>query len=257
MSLEKRGPSVPTELLRRLQKEAHSHNWLAVTVDLVIVIVGVFLGIEAANWNESRKERAEERRYYAQVIGDLRTDQRTLRSALERSKRFDEAAEETLQSLTSGVPARTSPGRFAVQLHYAGFLYLPRSARSTYDELISTGNLGLLKNQRAKAAIAEYYATFDEIRQWDGLLRQQQGLYWEMSAGILPRSVLQAAIREREPVLTSAQANHILEEARSRPGMRNLLVSMAAHQERVRRDCEQISERGRNLIQELRPLASG
>jgi hypothetical protein len=35
-----------------------------------------------------------------------------------------------------------------------------------------------------------------------------------------------------------------------------MLVGMAAHQERVRRDSQLLGERGRALIKELEPLAS-
>ena len=242
------------KLSRRWGTQAREQNWFLVTVDLAIVIVGVFLGIQAANWNEARKERAEERRYYVQLIDDLRADQETLLTAERRSRQFDEAAEQVLQALQSGIPEGMAPGRLAVQLHYAGYLYLPRPARKTYDELVSTGSVGLLRHQRAKAAIADYYADFEESRQWDGLLRQQQGRYWEASAGILPRPVLQAALVNEEPVLDRAQADDILKEARSRPEIRMLLIGMAAHQARVRRDSKGMAENGRALIAMLEPL---
>ena len=190
-----------------------------------------------------------------QLVDDLRADQETLLTAERRSRQFDEAAEQVLRALESGVPRGMPPGRLAVQLHYAGYLFLPRPARKTYDELVSTGNIGLLRNQRAKAAIAEYYARFEEYRQWDGLLRQQQGRYWEASAGILPRPALQAALVDEEPVLDQSQAEDILKEARARPEIRMLLIGMAAHQARVRRDSKIMAEDGQVLISMLEPLA--
>lgn len=243
------------KLSRQWRKQAREQNWFLVVVDLAIVFVGVFLGIQAANWNEARKERAEERRYYVQLIDDLRADQQTLLVAERRSRQFDEAAEQVLQALQNGIAQGMAPGRLAVQLHYAGYLYLPRPARMTYDELVSTGSVGLLRNQRAKAAIAQYYAEFDEYRQWDGLLRQQQDRYWKASAGILPRQVLQAALVNEEPILNPSQAEDILKEARARPEIRMLLIGMAAHQARVRRDSKLMAENGRALIAMLEPLS--
>jgi hypothetical protein len=38
-------------------------NWTAVFLDFVIVVVGVFIGIQVANWNDAREERALERGY--------------------------------------------------------------------------------------------------------------------------------------------------------------------------------------------------
>lgn len=243
-------------ILRRVTEHLSKQHWTAVFLDFVIVVVGVFLGIQVANWNESRKERVEERRYYAQILDDLRVDQQSLRYAQQRSDSFDLAAEDTLRAMRTGLPQNVIPGRFAVQIHYAGFLYIPRSSRRTYDELISAGKLGLLRNEAAKAAIADYYESFDTVRQWDELLRLQQGRYWNVTAGVLPRSVLKAAIRGREPTLTAAEASEILARLRARDEADDLLVGMAAHQERVRRDSEDLEKKGRVLIAKLEPLTA-
>jgi hypothetical protein len=241
-------------VLRRVTEHLGKQHWTAVFLDLVVVVVGVFLGIQAANWNESRKERVEERRYYAQILDDLRVDQQALMWAQKRADTFDVAAEDTLRAMRSGLPQNLAPGRLAIQIHYAGFLYIPHPSRRTYDELISAGKLGLLRNRAAKAAIADYYESFETLRQWDQLLRGQQGRYWDVTAGVLPRSVLKAVIRGREPTLTVAQASEILAALRARGGAHDLLIGMAAHQERLRRDSEKLEEKGRVLIAELEPL---
>jgi len=41
-------------LLRRVREHVTAHNWLAVSVDLIIVVLGVFLGIQLSNWNAER-----------------------------------------------------------------------------------------------------------------------------------------------------------------------------------------------------------
>lgn len=245
-----------TKLSRRWSDRARHQNWFAVIIDFAIVVVGVFLGIQSANWNESRKERAEERRYYAQIIDDLRADQEALQTARQRASDLDAAAENTLRAMQSGIPPGVTPGQFALNIHYAGYLYIPRTDRRSYDELISTGNLGLLRSEKAKAAIADYYAYFDDLRQWDELMRSQQARYWGATSGVLPRPILRDAIRGRPPRLNDSDAAAILAELRSRGEVDDMLVGMAAHQERVRRDSEDLADIGRALIKELEPLAS-
>ena len=243
-------------ILRRVAEHLSKQHWAAVFLDFVIVVVGVFVGIQAANWNESRKGRVEEHRYYVQLLGDLRADQRALQNSLQRAAIFDTAAENTLKAIRSGIPQTSTPGRFAVDVHYAGWLYIPRPSRGTYDELISTGNLGLLQDGAAKAAIADYYSKFDEFRQWDVLLRSQQDRYWEATSGVLPRQVLRDAIRGREPTLSAADAHRILTALRERNEAADMLVMMAVHQERVRQDSERLEEKGRALIAKLEPLTA-
>jgi type II secretory pathway pseudopilin PulG len=48
-------------ILRRLASHLRAQNWSAIAVELVILILGVFLGILAANWNQERLERREAR----------------------------------------------------------------------------------------------------------------------------------------------------------------------------------------------------
>ena len=41
-------------LLRRITKHVKDQNWFAVGIDFVIVVVGVFIGLQVANWNDDR-----------------------------------------------------------------------------------------------------------------------------------------------------------------------------------------------------------
>lgn len=245
-----------TKLSRRWNEQAREQNWFAIIVDFIIVVAGVFLAIQAANWNDVRKERAEERRYYAQIIDDLRVDQATLQDSQRRSDALDAAAENTLQAMRDGIAPDITPAQFARNIHYAGYLYIPPTVRRTYDELISTGNLGLLRSEKEKAAIASYYARFDELRQWDELMRTQQGRYWAATAGVLPRHVLREVVEERTVTVSNAEADAMLAELRDRDHIDDMLVGMAAHQARVRRDSVDLAERCQALIKELEPLAS-
>ena len=45
-------------LLRRVMEYVNAQNWFAVGVDFVIVVVGVVIGIEVANWNDVRNNKA-------------------------------------------------------------------------------------------------------------------------------------------------------------------------------------------------------
>ena len=44
-------------LLRRITQHVKDQNWFAVFVDFVIVVIGVFIGIQVANWNETRTSK--------------------------------------------------------------------------------------------------------------------------------------------------------------------------------------------------------
>lgn len=45
-------------LLRRITESLRSQNWTAVCLDLAIVILGIFLGMQVSQWYENRQEIA-------------------------------------------------------------------------------------------------------------------------------------------------------------------------------------------------------
>jgi hypothetical protein len=242
-------------VLQRLTESLRRQDWTGVAIEFAIVVLGVYVGIQAANWNQQRHDRAEERRFYRQLIGDLRADLRNFESVRRRTQLFDASAERVLVAVKDGLGPNYSRGGFASDVTFGGYLAVPAAATRTIDELTSTGSIGLLRDEHAKAEISSYYRTFEHDRQWDVLLRQQQAAYWQATAGVLPRKALQATVRGREPNISEAEADEILERVRARPLISDLLKGMAAHQERVRRDSEAQERSARELIRLLQPLA--
>jgi hypothetical protein len=126
-------------ILRRVVEHAKTQNWFAVTLDFFIVVTGVFLGIEASNWNQARQDRQEERRYYGQLLVDLRGDLEVFARAEKRADLYDAAAELVIDRLGGKAPPKVSPGQMAMAIHKAGWVYIPYASRGTYNELVSTG----------------------------------------------------------------------------------------------------------------------
>ncbi len=58
-------------ILRRLTAHLRAQNWTGVAIELAIVMVGVFIGIQAANWNQARQERNETKMLLSQLQVEL------------------------------------------------------------------------------------------------------------------------------------------------------------------------------------------
>ena len=70
-------------LLRRITKHVKDQNWFAVGIDFVIVVIGVFIGIQVSNWNEARTDSEREKVVLADLLDDLKADQASLSSSLQ------------------------------------------------------------------------------------------------------------------------------------------------------------------------------
>ena len=60
--------------LRHIIAYLKAQNWIAVTLDFVIVVIGVFVGLQVNNWNQARHDAARGQEYLERIHSDLRAD---------------------------------------------------------------------------------------------------------------------------------------------------------------------------------------
>lgn len=58
-------------IVRRVIAHVKAQNWFAVTVDFLIVVMGVFVGIQASNWNEARIEALHRQQIIDALVTNL------------------------------------------------------------------------------------------------------------------------------------------------------------------------------------------
>ncbi|MDI1251665.1 hypothetical protein [Thermomonas sp.] len=61
-------------ILRRLSQSLKQQNWTAIWIEFVLLVVGVFLGIQLANWNEERTEDIRAQAYLTRIQDNLQAD---------------------------------------------------------------------------------------------------------------------------------------------------------------------------------------
>lgn len=74
-------------ILRRIVKNVRARDWFTVAIEFLIVVVGIFVGLEVSNWNEERKLAAQERSYLEQIRDEIADNM----TAVEYQSRYVEA----------------------------------------------------------------------------------------------------------------------------------------------------------------------
>jgi hypothetical protein len=93
-------------ILRRITDAFHKQDWFTVFIETLIVVFGVFIGLQVNNWNEARRDRIEAETSRERLIADLRAD---LDAFAIRRQWYEEVLEAALRvddALRSG-PAET------------------------------------------------------------------------------------------------------------------------------------------------------
>ena len=250
-------------LPRRISRHIVEQNWTGFAIDFLIVVVGVFVAIEVANWNEDRLLAGRQQTYFEQLTIDLEQDRKTAEHGLRQMAEIDRAAN-TIIAAMEGRPEldRISDEELLGALEHAGYLFIPQTATSTYDEMKSTGALGRIDDVELKRTLAEYYARAAVGRQWDGLLRIEQTAYREAVRGAVSRSHFAWArgnyhlpVAERDPLPEDFDRDVFLAEIRSRPEITATLASLGTVQRRITDQSETIREEAnemRDMVESVR-----
>jgi hypothetical protein len=61
-------------ILRRLSQSLKQQNWTAIWIEFVLLVAGVFLGIQVSNWNAVRVEQRRADELFVRLIGDLESE---------------------------------------------------------------------------------------------------------------------------------------------------------------------------------------
>ena len=69
-------------ILRRVIAHFKKQEWTAIAIDFVIVVMGVFVGMQVNNWNAAREGRVRAHEYLQRIGADLDADIATYQDRL-------------------------------------------------------------------------------------------------------------------------------------------------------------------------------
>ena len=143
-------------LLRRITKHVKKQNWFAVGIDFGIVVIGVFIGIQVANWNEARNEAKLKSLVESRLIADFEIIDTELDNAISSMERQIDAMETFRQALKRGTadPSERDDILYALSYGYSYPRFLRRSA--TYQELQTSGRLDLIRDESFRVALSQF-----------------------------------------------------------------------------------------------------
>ncbi|MDT8442536.1 MAG: hypothetical protein RQ723_12890 [Desulfuromonadales bacterium] len=152
-------------ILRRVIEHVREQNWFAVSIDFLIVIVGVFIGIQVANWNDARRDREAEALYLDRLQQEL-SEISPQAAASHASVRAElERVMEVRDYFLTGEGLDSFGGEHCAAIvtsHiYAGTIFYP----PTIKELISTGRIVLIQDHAIRTAILSFDQTNAELSQ--------------------------------------------------------------------------------------------
>lgn len=146
-------------VIRRIREHVATHNWFAVTVDVGIVVLGVFLGTQVSNWNAARLEAKEADGFRMRLIDEIEFDEQQYRSQTAYYRRSRAYGQSALAALRGGQPL--SDRDFVIAAYQLTQTDTTRSKRNVYDEMTARGLVGRLGDSETQQMASDFFLSAD------------------------------------------------------------------------------------------------
>lgn len=151
-------------ILRQLATQLRHRDWLAVLVEIGIVIVGILIALQLDNWNQDRKANAQADVWRTAIVEDLRATQRNLLGRISYYEQALAFAETALPGMLGSGPVSAEEGwEIVLGAFQAGQIWPLRISGATYREVQAAGMLDSIGSKSVLTKLANYYevAAFD------------------------------------------------------------------------------------------------
>jgi len=140
-------------ILRRVITHFRKQEWTAIALDFLIVVLGVFVGLQVSNWSEARADRRDEqatiKSLHDEIVAAEAFTTRTLRVPT-----TDALLISTATDIVAGnIDDRALTGEERRALAGSGGLYIGRFDLPSLARLQSTGRLDIVRSVELNNAL--------------------------------------------------------------------------------------------------------
>ena len=144
--------------LRTLAAGLRQRDWTAVTIEVSIVIVGVFIGLQVSNWNDARRDTARGQEYLLRLHNELVQDADTLTLVARFWQQVADSGVIAIAYAEGGVLHHGSAWQTLLAYHQASQVWPYRKPDVTFQEIRSTGSMLLIRDAALREQVAQHYS---------------------------------------------------------------------------------------------------
>ena len=172
-------------MLKRIALYIRRHDWFAVGVEILVVMVGLMLAFQLDRWRDDFADRKQEQIYIDRLIADVEVDVPAIEYAIDLAKVRLELVELLMAVADDPAAAAEQPAVFLGAVNQGSFTYTPVLTSHTFDNLRATGDLRLIRSDPVRNVMFEYYGFDASQRQYRPLQFETEMRHFELAAGVL------------------------------------------------------------------------
>jgi len=149
--------------LRRWIEHLRNQQWTAVVLDFVIVVVGVFVGLQVDNWNQERADSQREAFYLAALKDDFSAVIAELESDIAHYEQIANSMTLLIDQSRKVVPDVSLDVLNAAARQLIVMEGTP-IVSGTYSNLTGSGDLAIIKSEALKNRMSSFFGQAEVVR---------------------------------------------------------------------------------------------
>lgn len=143
-------------ILRSVTKHVRDQNWFAVGIDFLIVVLGVFVGLQVQEWNTNRQFDAQERVFLAELRSEIASNNAHNDGRRRQMSLIIASGERTADALNADSPCRNDCKPLVVDAFIASQVMFNPVSGTVYEEM---QRLGLPRSEVVRTVVERFYAS--------------------------------------------------------------------------------------------------
>ncbi len=140
-------------ILQKLATSLRQHDWGTALIEVAVVVLGIFIGLQVDDWNSARKDRIDEQQFLQDLHNDVLLaddlSHRVRQRRLDRQESITTAADVLFKR--TGRDTLTAKECAAIAWSTAFNVTAP--GISSVDELIGIGRMGIVRDMELRKAL--------------------------------------------------------------------------------------------------------
>jgi len=144
-------------IINRIAQGVRKQDWFTAILELVILVIGIYIGLQVDDWVSERKDRQTETVYLELLARDVAELQQQVEGQHAFEKDKVDVAARAYELLTSDAPSehQVELGELLTALSGRRTLSL---GSATYEQMVSSGHLQLIRDPKLRDKLARSFA---------------------------------------------------------------------------------------------------
>ena len=152
-------------ILRRFMKHVTDQNWFAVGLDVLVVITGIFLGMQVSEWNEGRKDSLDGQDFVERMHNEILDAEQASKRVRERRLFLITPLRDAANIIFNKNEVGLLTNEQCLALSTSHYLNIAVSDLPSLTELMSAGRVAIIEDNKLRTALIEHQQKLGTLKE--------------------------------------------------------------------------------------------